>query len=172
MTPRERVDAVFEGKRTDKVPICHISICSETASALLGREAYVGGGIQQWREVKALWEGKDAHQEYLERSFRDAIDIALLMGVIHHLSDADATQLLNLIRGLLAENGRLVSFDPCLSERQNPIARYLVSNDRGQFVRTPDSYQSLANGSFSVVRGRVVNQTWIPYTRWIMECRF
>jgi len=78
MTSRERVQAAFNKQPTDKVPIYHVGFCSQVASALLGREAYVGGGIQQWREAVALWEGEDAHQEYLERSFRDAVDIGLL----------------------------------------------------------------------------------------------
>ncbi len=80
MTPRERVLAAFEKRQTDLVPVHHIGTCSEVASALLGREAYVGGGIQQWREVTALWEGEEAHEEFVERSFRDAVEIAQVLG--------------------------------------------------------------------------------------------
>jgi len=77
MNSRERVAATFKFKKTDKIPVMHVGFSSEVASGLLGREAYVGGGIQQWRETTSLWQGKDAHQEFLERSFRDAIDVAL-----------------------------------------------------------------------------------------------
>lgn len=76
MTARERVLAAFAKADTDRTPIHHIGTCSEVASALLHREAYVGGGIQQWREVTALWDGEDAHEEFVERSYRDAIAIA------------------------------------------------------------------------------------------------
>jgi len=78
MTSGERVLAAFQQRTTDRVPVHHLGFSSEIASALLGREAYVGGGIQQWREARALWQGGDAHQEFLDRSFQDAIDIALL----------------------------------------------------------------------------------------------
>ena len=78
MNSVERIQATFEQRETDQVPIHHLGFCSQVASAILGREAYVGGGIQKWREAVALWQGEDAHQEYLERSFQDAIDIALL----------------------------------------------------------------------------------------------
>jgi len=61
-------------ERTDKIPLNHRGFSSKTASYILGREAFVGGGIQQWREAKSLWEGW--HDEYLERSFTDAIDLA------------------------------------------------------------------------------------------------
>jgi len=77
MNSRERVSAAFRGQATDRVPIYHLGFSSQIASALLGREAYVGGGIQQWREAVAWWNGADAHQEFVERSFQDAIDIAL-----------------------------------------------------------------------------------------------
>jgi len=47
MTPKERAQAAFDRKPSDR-------FSSEMASALLGREAYVGRGIQQWRQVVAL----------------------------------------------------------------------------------------------------------------------
>lgn len=77
MLPRQRVEAAFRHQPTDKVPVYHLGFSSEVASALLGREAYVGGGIQQWREAAAWWQGEDAHQEFVERSLQDAIDVAL-----------------------------------------------------------------------------------------------
>lgn len=80
MNSRERVQAAFDKRQPDRVPVCHIGFSSGVASALLGREAYVGGGIQQWREAVALWNGPDAHVTYLERSYRDAVDIAMACG--------------------------------------------------------------------------------------------
>lgn len=77
MRPCDRVAAVFAGQRPDKVPVHHVGFTAWAASAVLGREAYVGGGIQRWRETLALWLGGSAHQEFIERSFRDAIDLAL-----------------------------------------------------------------------------------------------
>jgi hypothetical protein len=79
MTSKDRLAAAFEQREPDKIPIHHVGFSSDVASALLGREAYVGGGIQQWREVSALWDGPDAHAEFVERSFKDAMDIALLV---------------------------------------------------------------------------------------------
>jgi len=79
MTPRERVAAAFEGRPCDMIPVHHIHASSQVASALLGREAYVGGGIQQWREVSAWWQGEDAHTEFVERSFQDAIDLSMVL---------------------------------------------------------------------------------------------
>jgi len=80
MTSKERVEAVFDGRAPDRVPVGHIAFSSKVASAILGRTAYVGGGINQWREADALWKGPDAHAEFVERTFRDAVDIALATG--------------------------------------------------------------------------------------------
>ena len=83
--------AAFRGEPTDVVPVYHLGFSSDIASALLGRTAYVGGGSQQWREATAWWQGEDAHDEFLERSFQDAIDVALLvdhdMGLVLNVSD-------------------------------------------------------------------------------------
>jgi uroporphyrinogen-III decarboxylase len=76
MLPRERVAAIFEHQPTDKVPIYMGSFSSRVASAILGRpNACVGGGVNQYYESKALWEGPDAHAEFAERAFRDAMDL-------------------------------------------------------------------------------------------------
>ncbi len=77
MTSRERVLVAFARKPTDKIPVHHIGFSGYAASVILGREAYVGGAIQQWREMKALWDGTDAHREFLEKSEKDAVDVAL-----------------------------------------------------------------------------------------------
>ncbi|MFA5858563.1 MAG: uroporphyrinogen decarboxylase family protein [Elusimicrobiota bacterium] len=78
MTPKERVEAAFKKQPTDKVPVNHRGFSSKAASHILKREAFIGGGIQKWREVKSLYEGW--HDEYLERSFKDAVDLARITG--------------------------------------------------------------------------------------------
>jgi hypothetical protein len=75
MTSKERIAAAFEKKETDRVPIYHNSVSSDVATQLLGHEAYVGFGIQQWREAGAHWQGADAHAEFVERTFADTLAI-------------------------------------------------------------------------------------------------
>ena len=75
MLPKDRVAAAFEHRPYDKVPIYQGGFSSRVASAVLGREAYVGGEIQQYRESVAMWEGPDAHAEFVARSRRDAWDL-------------------------------------------------------------------------------------------------
>lgn len=75
MNSKERIEKTFKKEKTDKIPVHHRHFSSKVASYILGRDALVGGGIQQWREAKSLWEGW--HDEFIERSFNDAIELAL-----------------------------------------------------------------------------------------------
>ena len=75
MKPYERVDAAFSHQPPDRVPIYQAGFSSKVGSYVLGREAFVGGGMQRYREAVSLWQGDEAHREYLERSFTDAAEI-------------------------------------------------------------------------------------------------
>lgn len=97
-------------------------------------------------------------------------DIVLAVGVLHHLDDNSALSLLNLAKCALRPGGRLVTIDPCYDLAQNPVARFLVSRDRGQNVRSGGAYRELAYNVFAHVQGEVRHRAWIPYTHWVMEC--
>ncbi|MGQ9515119.1 MAG: uroporphyrinogen decarboxylase family protein [Thermoproteota archaeon] len=77
MLPLQRVLATFTQDHLDMIPVHHISFSSRVASYVLGREAYVGGGIQQWREAISLLDGREAHERFIEKSRKDAIELAL-----------------------------------------------------------------------------------------------
>lgn len=97
-------------------------------------------------------------------------DIVLAIGVLHHLTDDEASQLLELARAVLRPGGRLVTLDPCFAEGQSPIARYLASRDRGRHVRTSDAYRKLVSACFPVVAAEVRHDlTRFPYTHFVME---
>lgn len=97
-------------------------------------------------------------------------DIVLALGLLHHLDDRPATLVLRLAHQALKPSGRLVTFDPCLDNGQNPIARFLVKHDRGQNVRSRQGYMLLAEQVFESPRVEVRHRTWVPYTHCFMEC--
>lgn len=110
----------------------------------------------------------------LEESELDGIppfDIVIASGFLHHLDDNTARKVLRLARLALKPGGRFVSKDPVFAVGQNPIARFLISQDRGQNVRDAEGYLALARHVFPRVEGTVRHRIWIPYTHWIMECR-
>ena len=97
-------------------------------------------------------------------------DVALALGLIHHLDNAEASNVMRLARAALKPGGRLITIDPVLDPGQNPVARFLVRKDRGQNVRERIGYETLAREVFETVRVEVRHQTWIPYTHCMMEC--
>ena len=110
----------------------------------------------------------------LEQSIVDSLepfDIVIATGVLHHLNDDKAVELIQLAHSALRNGGRLITIDPCYTNGQNLISRYLVSCDRGQNVRSDKQYPFLASTIFSQVNGDVKHRFFIPYTHWIMECQ-
>lgn len=97
-------------------------------------------------------------------------DIVLATGVLHHLDDAAASGFLRLARSALADGGRFVSIDPCLAPGQSPLARLLITRDRGEHVRDERGYRVLAEPVFARVQASVRHRRWIPYTHCFMEC--
>lgn len=98
-------------------------------------------------------------------------DIALMSGVLHHLDDERALELLRLTAKALKPDGCLVTVDPCFASGQSLIARSLICFDRGKNVRNRDGYHALVSQCFSSVQVEVIHKTWIPYTHCYTVCR-
>jgi SAM-dependent methyltransferase len=99
------------------------------------------------------------------------IDIAIMHGVMHHMSDALVLDVMQIAKHGMRPGGRFVTIDPSFTDDQSRVARYLISRDRGQCVRTPTQYLGLAQKVFSkcsVVVRHDLNR--IPYTHAIVSC--
>ncbi|MCA1977689.1 MAG: class I SAM-dependent methyltransferase [Thiobacillus sp.] len=97
-------------------------------------------------------------------------DRVVLSGVLHHLDDDAAHELLRLVRRVLKPEGHLVTVDPCLVDGQNPVARFLIERDRGQNVRTEAGYADLVKPVFGRCIMEIRHKAWIPYTHCYMVC--
>ena len=99
-------------------------------------------------------------------------DRILLIGVLHHLSDAQCQDLLRNCAQLLATDGHLLAFDPALIDGQHPIARFLVKSDRGRFTRSPDDYKKLIQEEFTSVVVTVRHDLLrLPYSQSIIVAK-
>jgi SAM-dependent methyltransferase len=98
-------------------------------------------------------------------------DIVLAIGLLHHLDDDVAVDVMELAAKALKPGGRLLTIDPCFDPLQNSIARLLIRCDRGQNVRDKSGYEALASVFFESPRVEVRHTFWIPYTHCIMECQ-
>jgi len=84
-------------------------------------------------------------------------DVVLLLGLLHHLSDEDSRDLLELCARILAPNGRVVTVDTAFVPGQGRISRWMSENDRGEFVRTPEQFEALASPYFGSTSSEVVS---------------
>lgn len=99
-----------------------------------------------------------------------SFDVVLALGLLHHLDNHAAANMLKMASQALKPDGRLITVDPCLEPGQNPLARFLIKQDRGQNVRTKSEYIHLTNAIFKSCHVQVRHQKWIPYTHCFMEC--
>lgn len=99
-------------------------------------------------------------------------DIVLALGVVHHLDDAEAEDLFRLGHAALRPGGRMITHDGCYTDNQSAATRYVLSRDRGQFVRRREQYVELASKWLTVVRTELREDLLrIPFTHLVMECR-
>jgi len=102
-----------------------------------------------------------------EQSF----DVVLALGIVHHLDDSEARQLFQIAYDALNSGGKLVTIDGVRTDDQSPAARWLLSKDRGEYVRSEREYVEIASRVFSNIRPSVRHDLLrIPYTHLILEC--
>jgi SAM-dependent methyltransferase len=100
-----------------------------------------------------------------------SFDLILATGILHHLNDDEAIQLFELSKSKLKPGGRLITLDGCYEKKQSSIARFLLSLDRGRYVRTKNQYLALSSKIFTKIKVSIHQDLLIiPYTLMIMEC--
>ena len=100
-----------------------------------------------------------------------AFDIVLALGLVHHLDAEEARDLFRLGYMALRPGGRMITNDGCYVPGQSPTKRFLLSHDRGRYVRTENQYLELAREYFDEVRSNIREDVLrIPYTHLILEC--
>jgi len=61
--------------------------------------------------------------------------------------------------------------DGVFMEKQSPVAKWIISKDRGQNIRTQEGYLELAYQVFSNISTDIRHDMLrIPYTHFILEC--
>jgi cyclopropane fatty-acyl-phospholipid synthase-like methyltransferase len=106
----------------------------------------------------------------IDPSSFEPFDIILANGLLHHLNDDQVFRLLESCKKLLKPNGRMITLDGCYTEKQHIFDRWMLDNDRGDFVRREHEYRALATRVFaSVTLHKRTDLLRIPYTILLME---
>src|SRR5262249_10953245 len=98
-------------------------------------------------------------------------DVILAAGFLHHLDDVTAMEFIRFSASRLSPAGRLITIDGAYRDGQNPIARFVLSLDRGRYVRRGRAVGDLLATHFRSVKLHVREDLLrIPYTHLITEC--
>ncbi|NLW91916.1 MAG: class I SAM-dependent methyltransferase [Syntrophomonadaceae bacterium] len=101
----------------------------------------------------------------------EPFDVVIAIGVIHHLNDQEADSLFKVASAALKPGGRVLTVDPVFYTGQPLLERWLVSKDRGEYVRYDERYPKLIPSDFSTVRTtKYKGLLRIPYSLFFMEC--
>jgi SAM-dependent methyltransferase len=150
------------GRLCDFLPdVTYIGIDHNAAYVNRARSRYPGRRFEQL----------DLEGDYSAFPDRD-FDLIVAFALLHHLSDAAATRLFAFCRERLRDGGRLVTLDNVYWPGQHPLARFLISLDRGRFVRSASGYDSLARSAFTNIQTtRYENLLRVPYSHIGLECQ-
>jgi cyclopropane fatty-acyl-phospholipid synthase-like methyltransferase len=98
------------------------------------------------------------------REFAGA-DVVMMNGVLHHIADDELSRTLANARDVLNSDGVLFTLDGCYRDGQSRIAKWLLDNDRGEFVRNRDGYDQVLSGVFKNVNLAIHDDySRVPYT--------
>ena len=102
-----------------------------------------------------------------EQSF----DVVLALGIVHHLGDGEARQLFQIAHDALKPGGKLVTIDGVWADGQSSAARWFLTRDRGEHIRSEREYLGIASQVFSDIKPSVRHDLLrIPYSHLILEC--
>lgn len=93
------------------------------------------------------------------------IDLVLMQGVLHHLSDRQIGDFFQRIAPRLSQGACVITIDPTYREGQSRLARWLVGQDRGKNVKTVDDYRAVSARYFAHVEAISITQCFPPYDR-------
>jgi SAM-dependent methyltransferase len=125
-------------------------------------EAYVGHARRSFGD-----RGK-FHCRYFDAATADEFagaDIVMMNGVLHHIADEELKDTLSNVRGVLKSDGVLFTLDGCYREGQSRLVKWLLRNDRGEFVRDQNGYDRVLRTVFGQVDLFIrEDYSRVPYT--------
>lgn len=163
----------FKGKK-----ILDIGCGTANMLSYLADSEYIGFDMYEpyieYAKKKFGNKGKFFSQSVSEATLQEYnnFDIVIAIGILHHLNDEEAIKLFEIGQKALKSGGKLITLDPCYTDEQSNLARWLISKDRGKAIRTKDEYNILAKKVFTHVEPYIYNNLInIPYTHILLECK-
>jgi SAM-dependent methyltransferase len=134
------------------------------------------GFLRQYLPETCIYHGFDTDQRYIDWAKRDPqpnasyecrifdrdaaaklapVDVIMMNGLLHHLTDQEARELLAVSAASLAPGGKIFTLDGCYTPGQSLFRKKMLDWDRGRYVRTQGAYESLFPSGEVAVRSHV-----------------
>lgn len=134
-------------------------------------ESYVRAARKRFSERGRFFLGKVSDFLNQDDSRIRTADIVLCNGLLHHLPDDEVIELLELSKRIMKPNGRLVCIEATYLAHQTRLSKWIVSTDRGRFVRSEQEWKDLLSRAFNCYSTRILTGLIrIPYTHIVIEC--
>jgi SAM-dependent methyltransferase len=135
-------------------------------------ERYIGAARKKYSGNGTFFLGTALDFLNQDYSRRNNTDLVICNGLLHHLPDDQAREVLEVSKKLLKPGGRLICLEATYLARQTRLSKWIVSTDRGRFVRSEQEWKRLVSQIFdrcdtTIVTGLIR----IPYTHIVIECR-
>jgi SAM-dependent methyltransferase len=128
---------------------------------------YVDKARRRFPQARFICQRVGRH-DLVERSY---FDIVLALGVLHHLDDEEALALFQIAYDAMKPGARLITIDGVWTDDQSRAVKYLLSRDRGRFVRSEAGYRNIASKVFPNIESSIRHDLLrIPYTVLILKC--
>ena len=97
-------------------------------------------------------------------------DLIMANGLLHHLDDQTVMSLISSVHNLLNNGGRFVKIERCYTQKQSILTKFMLNNDRGDFVLLELDYIELASSTGLSVKSNIYNSLlYIADTHIVME---
>lgn len=96
-------------------------------------------------------------------------DVAIAIGVFHHLTDEVARAIIDATAQRLTPDGRFVAIEPHFHEGQHLVSRALISLDRGRNVRSVEGYRRLFPSKFTIATHEENDMFYLPYSLVVLD---
>lgn len=134
-------------------------------------ESYIRTARKRYSSRGTFFQGTALELINHDASRFGSADLVMCNGLLHHLSDEEAIEVLELSTRLLKPGGRLFCLEAVFLTRQTRLSEWFVARDRGRYVRSERQWKDLIRQVFpsystSIITGLIR----IPYSHIVIEC--
>lgn len=101
----------------------------------------------------------------------EKVNLIICNGFLHHLNDEEAKNLLGNVRNFLKNGGRCVFLEPVYLLHQRKFSKWIMSLDRGQYIRYESEWKKLISSTFRSFETNILQGLiFLPYNHILIEC--